>query len=83
MLDFELLRAFVAVADDANATQDNPAGMAFFDKASRQATFTHSNLFSVGALSRDFVSYAQGDSGFGVRIVPCLETVSKFIPLSL
>jgi hypothetical protein len=57
--------AFVAVADDANATQDNPAGMAFFDKASRLATFTHSNLFGVGALSRDFVAYAQSDSGFG------------------
>ena len=57
--------AFVAVADDANAAQDNPAGMAFFDKTLRLATFTHSNLFSVGFLSRDFLSYAQADSGFG------------------
>ncbi len=30
--------AFVAVADDANAVQDNPAGMAFFDRAARMAT---------------------------------------------
>ena len=57
--------AFVAVADDANAAQDNPAGMAFFDKAARLATFTHSNLFNVGSLTRDFVAYAQADSGFG------------------
>jgi hypothetical protein len=57
--------AFVAVADDANAAQDNPAGMAFLDKESRLATFTHSNLFNVGFLSRDFIAYAQADSGFG------------------
>jgi hypothetical protein len=57
--------AFVAVADDANAAQDNPAGMAFFDKLQRMATLTHTNLFSVGFLSRDFIAYAQGDSGFG------------------
>jgi hypothetical protein len=57
--------AFVAVADDANASQDNPAGMAFFDKAARMATFTHSNLYGLGFLSRDFLAYAQADSGFG------------------
>jgi hypothetical protein len=57
--------AFVALADDANAVQENPAGMAFFDKAARFATFTHSNLFGVAELSRDFVSFAQADSGFG------------------
>jgi hypothetical protein len=57
--------AFVAVADDANAAQDNPAGMAFLDKSVRLATFTHANLFNVGFLSRDFLAYAQSDSGFG------------------
>ena len=57
--------AFVAVADDANAAQDNPAGMAFLEKASRLATFTHSNLYNVSSLTRDFVAYAQSDSGFG------------------
>lgn len=57
--------AFVAIADDANATVENPAGMAFFDKGGRFATFTHSNLFGFDGLSRDYVSYAQADSGFG------------------
>ena len=57
--------AFVAVADDANAAQDNPAGMAFFDKAARLATLTHSNLYGLSDVSRDFVAYAQADSGFG------------------
>ena len=57
--------AFVAIADDANAPVENPAGMAFFDKNGRFATFTHSNLFGLGGLSRDFVSYAQADNGFG------------------
>jgi hypothetical protein len=56
--------AFVALADDANAVQENPAGMAFFDKAARFATFTHSNLFGVDELSRDFVAYAQADAGY-------------------
>ena len=49
--------AFVAVADDANAVQENPAGMAFIDKTARLATFTHTNLFNVGFLSRDFLSF--------------------------
>jgi hypothetical protein len=57
--------AFVAVADDANAVQDNPAGMAFFDKTDRFASFTHSNLFGSDALSRDNLDYAQADAGFG------------------
>lgn len=57
--------AFVAVADDSNAAQDNPAGMAFLDKSARLAGFTHSNLFNVGFLSRDLITYAQADSGFG------------------
>lgn len=57
--------AFVAVADDANAAQENPAGMAFFEKQARMASFTHSNLFSMAELSRDFLAYAQADSGFG------------------
>jgi hypothetical protein len=57
--------AFVAIADDANATMENPAGMAFFDKKDRFATFTHSNLFGSGNLTRDFVSYTQADAGFG------------------
>ena len=58
--------AFVAVADDANAAFDNPAGMAFFDKDARYATFTHANLFAVSGLTRDFLAFAQADtSGFG------------------
>ncbi len=55
--------AFAAVADDANATFSNPAGMAFFDKNTRLATFAHTNLFSLSFLTRDFVAYAQGDEG--------------------
>jgi hypothetical protein len=57
--------AFVALADDGNAVEDNPAGMAFFAKTDRFADFTHSNLFSSGVLSRDDIAYAQADSGFG------------------
>jgi hypothetical protein len=57
--------AFVALADDANAVQENPAGMAFFDKTARFATFTHSSLFGLSELSRDHLAYAQADSGFG------------------
>lgn len=56
--------AFVAVADDANAVQENPAGMAFFDKGARFASFTHSALFGVSDLTRDFLAYAQADSGY-------------------
>src|SRR5262245_47857491 len=56
--------AFVALADDANAVQENPAGMAFFDKAARFAGFTHSSLFGLSELSRDYLSYAQADSGY-------------------
>ncbi len=56
--------AFTAVADDANAVQENPAGMAFFDPHSHDATFTHSDLFNLGFLSRDFLAYAQGDQGY-------------------
>jgi len=57
--------AYVGLADDANAAEDNPAGMAFFAKTDRFASFTHSNLFSSGILSRDDIVYAQADSGFG------------------
>lgn len=57
--------AFVALADDANAVQENPAGMAYFGKTERMATFTHSNLFGLSEFSRDYVSFAQADSGFG------------------
>lgn len=58
--------AFVAVADDANAVYDNPAGMAFFDKDAHYATFTNSDLFGVSGLTRDFIAYAQADTlGFG------------------
>jgi hypothetical protein len=56
--------AFAAVADDANAVVENPAGMAFFEKDARYATFTHSSLFGVSALSRDFIAYGQ-ESGVG------------------
>lgn len=56
--------AFVALADDANAVQENPAGMAFFDKGARFASFTHSALFGTSELSRDFIAYAQADTGF-------------------
>jgi hypothetical protein len=56
--------AYTAVADDANAAEENPAGMAFFDPADRYATFTHSDLFGLSFLSRDYVAYAQGDSGY-------------------
>jgi len=57
--------AFVAIADDANAAQENPAGMAFFAKQARSVSFTHSNLFSLAEISRDYLAYAQADSGFG------------------
>jgi hypothetical protein len=58
--------AFVAVADDANASFENPAGMAYFEKDSHYATFTHTNLFSMSTLSRDYLAFAQADtSGFG------------------
>lgn len=57
--------AFTAVADDANAAQENPAGMAFFDSSTHYATFSHSDLYSLGFLSRDFLAYAQGDEGYG------------------
>lgn len=57
--------AFVALADDSNAVQENPAGMAYFDKTARYASFTHSSLFGVNELSRDFLSFAQADSGYG------------------
>jgi hypothetical protein len=55
--------AFSAVADDANATSTNPAGMAFYKEKERQATFTHSNLYGVDGLMRDYVAYAQADEG--------------------
>lgn len=61
--------AFVAVADDANAADENPAGMAFFDPNDRYATFTHSALFDLGFINRDYVSYAQGDQGYGALAV--------------
>jgi len=58
--------AFVAVADDANASIENPAGMAFFDKEAKYASFTHASLFSLGQISRDYLAYAQADTaGFG------------------
>jgi hypothetical protein len=58
--------AFAAVADDANAAFDNPAGMGFFDKDAHYATFTHANLFSVAGLTRDYIAYSQADTlGFG------------------
>jgi len=58
--------AFAAVADDANAAATNPAGMAFFADNSRFATFTHSLLFQVDGLYRDYVAYAQADdAGYG------------------
>ena len=56
--------AFAAVADDANAVVDNPSGMAFFEKDAKYATFTHSSLFGVSSLSRDFIAYGQ-EFGFG------------------
>jgi len=55
--------AFVAVADDANAANENPAGMAFFEKEAKYASFTHASLFSVEQLSRDYLAYAQADTG--------------------
>ncbi len=58
--------AFVAVADDANAVQEGAAGMAFFERGTRFVTFTHSNLYGLGALSREYISFAQADvAGFG------------------
>lgn len=56
--------AFVAIADDANAVQENPAGMAFFEKGARFAGFTHSSLFGVSELSRDYLAFAQADMGY-------------------
>lgn len=55
--------AFVAVADDANANWANPAGMAFFVDHARYASFTHSLLYQVDGLSRDYLAYAQADDG--------------------
>jgi len=55
--------AFVAVADDANANWANPAGMAFFTDHARYASFTHSMLYQVDGLSRDYLAYAQADDG--------------------
>ncbi len=57
--------AFVAVADDANAADENPAGMAFFAPDKHYATFTHSDLYGLSFLNRDYVAYAQGDQGYG------------------
>lgn len=57
--------AYVALADDANAVHENPAGLAFFDKKDRFLSFTRSNLYGMGDLSRDFVAFAQAESGFG------------------
>jgi hypothetical protein len=58
--------AYVAVADDANAAEENPAGLAFLDPTQHYATFTHSDLYSLGFLTRDYLAYAQGDTwGFG------------------
>ena len=58
--------AFVAIADDANATYVNPAGMAYFRPDQRAATFTHTNLFEIPGLNREFVAYGQGNgSSFG------------------
>jgi hypothetical protein len=56
--------AFVAIADDANAVQENPAGMAFFEKGARYAVFTHSNLYGISELSRDDLAFAQADMGY-------------------
>lgn len=56
--------AFTAVADDANAAEENPAGMGFFDPKDHEATFTHSALYNLDFLSRDFVAYGQGDVGY-------------------
>jgi hypothetical protein len=55
--------AFTAVADDGNATVVNPAGMAFFKDKQHNLSFTHSILFSMSSLSRDFLSYSQPDEG--------------------
>lgn len=57
--------AFTAVADDANAVEENPAGMAFFDPKDKEGTFTHTDLYNLSFLSRDFVAYAQADNGWG------------------
>jgi len=60
--------AYTAIADDANASWWNPAGMAFLNKK-KSATFTYvPSLFNltVGGASTWLVSYAQGDtSGYG------------------
>lgn len=55
--------AFVALADDGNATVVNPSGMAFYRPKQHFLSFTHSSLFSLSALSRDFLSYSQADEG--------------------
>jgi hypothetical protein len=57
--------AFTAVADDANATQENPAGMGFFGDKQHFATLSYANLYSLGILTQSYVAYAQGDQGYG------------------
>src|SRR5208283_5561127 len=56
--------AYTAVADDADASWWNPAGLAFLNKT-KSASFTYDpSLFnlSVGGASRWLVSYGQGDT---------------------
>jgi hypothetical protein len=55
--------AFAAMADDGNAVAENPAGLALFPDGQKTAAFTHSALFGITGLSRDFLSYGQADAG--------------------
>ena len=60
--------AFTAVADDANASWWNPAGLPFLDKAKSMSLSYIPDMFGVstGTMSRFLVSYGQGDTqGFG------------------
>ena len=47
--------AFVALADDANAVVWNPAGLGRIH--SPELTFMHRDLYSLGLVTRDFLSY--------------------------
>jgi hypothetical protein len=60
--------AFTAVADDANASWWNPAGLPFLDKQRVMSMAYIPDMFGVdtGKMSRFLVSYGQGDTaGYG------------------
>ncbi len=71
--------AFVALADDANASTENPAGMGFFDRADHFATFTHSDLFNSGELTWTQRSTTMAMPGFAKSSAARLKRISGWI----